>query len=550
MQRLILFSCSVLLFLASFTVSAITIEEIIEGIEEASRQQMAGVDNYWIQRDVMGISSFEYFEKLATIHPATGELVEYMRMVPPMEMYQGAADSPVANASPDQLREVARLLREQGPMMESVYVEEMSRVDLPGGIVPMVMNPPPDQPWLSSNPNDMMSMYATMLEGAAAGIEDQQRRDEEVRQEALSNRMDAIANSLTVVREEVLNDRPAAVLQGPIPAAMAQQANNQDFVPSNLQMWVDTERFATLKMRIEGEVRQDGDVRQFALELEEMNYQPVPGCAQLVLPTSRVMRMSGVMTPEEEAEISSQMAEMQRQLDSLPPGQRDMIMRQMGPQMEMLESMASGGGMEMATAVTQMSCNTGLPDPQLLVSMFSGAAGTQASGLNPLTSPPAANDSATDLVRVIQNRLQVLGYTPGNTDGVLDTPTVVAITQFEASSQLPVTGEATQQLAAQLQQAIDGGPGSGSTAATQPNTPDVAAQEACLREKIQTAQQAQQTRRGVGRLLGGIGRAASRLGTDISGILQDVSDANATVDDLTSAARDLGLTDNDIDECM
>ena len=550
MQRLILFSGSVLLFLASFTASAITIEEIIEGIEEASRQQMAGVDNYWIQRDVMGISSFEYFEKLAAIHPATGELVEYMRMVPPMEMYQATADSPMANASPEELREAARLLREQGPMMESVYVEEMSQADMPGGIVPMVMNPPPDQPWLSSNPNDMMSMYATMFEGAADGIEEQERRDEEARQEALSNRMDAIANSLSVVREESLNGRPAAVVQGPIPAAMAQQANGQGFVPSNLEMWVDTESFATLKMRIEGEVEQDGDVRQFALELEEMNYQPVPGCSQLVLPTARVMRMSGVLTPEEEAEMAAQMAEMQQQLDSLPPGQREMIMRQMGPQMEMLENMASGGGMEMSTAVTQMSCNTGLPEPQMLVSMFSGIAGTQAAVVEPVNLPRAASSSETDLVRVIQNRLQVLGYTPGNTDGELDTPTVVAITQFESANQLPVTGEATQQLAAQLQQAIDGNLGTGSTAAAQVAAPDPAAQEACLREKIQAAQQAQQTRRGVGSLLRGVGRAASRLGTDISGILQDVSDANATADDLASAARDLGLTDSDIEDCM
>ncbi len=60
----------------------------------------------------------------------------------------------------------------------------------------------------------------------------------------------------------------------------------------------------------------------------------------------------------------------------------------------------------------------------------------------------------TDLVRMIQLDLERLGYKPGNTDGILSRPTVVAITQFEAANGMEVTGRATPQLAGRLQAAV------------------------------------------------------------------------------------------------
>ena len=56
---------------------------------------------------------------------------------------------------------------------------------------------------------------------------------------------------------------------------------------------------------------------------------------------------------------------------------------------------------------------------------------------------------------MIQLDLKTLGYDPGNTDGIMSRPTVVAITQFEAANGLEVTGRATPQLAGRLQAAVD-----------------------------------------------------------------------------------------------
>ena len=75
-------------------------------------------------------------------------------------------------------------------------------------------------------------------------------------------------------------------------------------------------------------------------------------------------------------------------------------------------------------------------------------------------------------------------------------------------------------------------------------------QRACLEDKIRQRQQAQQTQRGMGSLMGAVGRLARRFGVpEVSQAIGDARLANATLDDLSSAARDLGLTENEIAAC-
>jgi hypothetical protein len=47
-----------------------------------------------------------------------------------------------------------------------------------------------------------------------------------------------------------------------------------------------------------------------------------------------------------------------------------------------------------------------------------------------------------------------------------------------------------------------------------------------------------------------VGRVAGRLGgADISQTIGDAYSANATAEDLAAAAKDLGLTESDLEEC-
>jgi len=75
-------------------------------------------------------------------------------------------------------------------------------------------------------------------------------------------------------------------------------------------------------------------------------------------------------------------------------------------------------------------------------------------------------------------------------------------------------------------------------------------QQACLQAKVDKAQAAQKTKRGFGSLLNAASRVAGMMGSqDLAKTAGDVYSANATAEDLSSAARDLGLTEDDIESC-
>ncbi len=171
--------------------------------------------------------------------------------------------------------------------------------------------------------------------------------------------------------------------------------------------------------------------------------------------------------------------------------------------------------------------------------------------------------TADELTQVIQQDLAALGYDPGNTDGEASTKTVVAISKFQAENDLDVTGEPSPQLAGIIKAAIrqQNSPAAASqarpTAAPPPQRDPAAlqaAQQACLQEKIAAAQEANKQKRGFGSLMRAATRTAARFGGSdiaqaISRTSRDVYDVNATAEDLSSAAKDLGLSEDEIEQC-
>jgi len=75
-------------------------------------------------------------------------------------------------------------------------------------------------------------------------------------------------------------------------------------------------------------------------------------------------------------------------------------------------------------------------------------------------------------------------------------------------------------------------------------------QQRCLDEAMQAAQEKQKKKRGFGRLMNAVARTASRFGaTDMARVSGDVYSANATAADVSAAAKDLGITEDDIERC-
>ena len=127
---------------------------------------------------------------------------------------------------------------------------------------------------------------------------------------------------------------------------------------NSVTMWVDAERYVPLRLVMEGDMRAEGETRPISIERDDMDYQSPAGCGELYKPMRSVMRIGGMMTPEQQAqmkEAQAQMAQFEQQMAQMPEGQRAMIMRQMGPQMEAMKKMVSGGGFEVENKVTEIA---------------------------------------------------------------------------------------------------------------------------------------------------------------------------------------------------
>lgn len=167
---------------------------------------------------------------------------------------------------------------------------------------------------------------------------------------------------------------------------------------------------------------------------------------------------------------------------------------------------------------------------------------------------------ADEMTQVIQQDLTTLGYDTGPADGEMSTKTVIAISKFQSEHGLEVTGEATPQLVGIIKASIDS-PNAPTTAAAAPaaaqgRSPEElqAAQQACLQEKMAAAQASQKKKRGFGALMRAVTRTAGQIASnDVAGQVyetsQDVYDVNATAADLEMAAKDLGLTEDDVEAC-
>ena len=366
--------CGTVVCLSSGAIAQ-TPAEIFKEMDSRKRASLKNVDNVSEMKTVMGMCTLEYFEKDSTASEDGRGTVEYLRLVPLTEVLERRSpDSAMSQASPADLDEAARQLRAKGPEIDRAVESEMSKVGLPGDLSSMLMNPPPDQPWLSPKPGDMMSNYALMLEGAANGKRQNARNAAAAEIEAQTDPLAAVADRTRLVGRETIIDRPAFHLVAEN-LDYTQVADGSEFKLDTLHLWVDTEHYVPLKMQMEGTASQGGQSRPLRIERENTAYRQVDGCGTMYEPQRSVMRIAGILGPKEQADMQKaqqQLAQMESQLANLPQAQRDMIMRQMGPQMEMFKNMAAGNGIEVVSLTVGMRCNAELPKVQEYIQTVPG----------------------------------------------------------------------------------------------------------------------------------------------------------------------------------
>lgn len=204
----------------------------------------------------------------------------------------------------------------------------------------------------------------------------------------------------------------------------------------SMSVWIDPEQFTRRKIRFEGTLESDGEPEPFFLEKEFDDFRYVPGTI-LYEPYREVLRMGGMLGPEEQAKLAEaqqKVNEYEAELAAMPAAKRKLMERMMGSQLDQMRSLANSGTVEIEVITEAIVIN---PD-----------FGASAAAAMPV-------DGSAGLVTNIQRHLKTLGYYSGPIDGELTTNTVIAISEYEATKGLPVTGEATQELARTLAAEVD-----------------------------------------------------------------------------------------------
>jgi hypothetical protein len=357
-------------------------EQVFDRMFEQEAAGVSDIDSLLLGTETMGMTQLEYYEKTAAVD-VNGETMYILRNVPPHEIGERQqAGNPLADSEPDDLRRAAKTIEDQAAEMEREMEREMNDAGLPALFGDMLMNPPPDEPWLSANPRHMGEMYGTMLRAAAEGKEEQAQRDAEAL-DGIHDR-ERIASMTQWVGETIIDGRPAHHLVAS-DLNHRQVSDGVEFTLNTINMWVDATDYVPLRLKMEGVLQEGGESRAISIERHDQDYRRVPGCGSLNRPFRTVMTITGMMSAEEEAQMREaqvQMAEMEKQLQQMPAAQRDMVMRQMGPQMQMMKTMAAGGGMEVVSNVVELKCNVPMPSAQEMAqAMFGGGMGGQGAAM-------------------------------------------------------------------------------------------------------------------------------------------------------------------------
>jgi hypothetical protein len=359
-------------------VFAETVNDIFDQMLEKETACLEDVDSLLVGTQTMGTAVLQYYEKVP-VKGENGETINVLRNVPPQEIQQrqSGGSNALGDADPAQLRDAAALLEQAGEKAELDMRAEMGNAGLPAGLEGLVTSASEEEPWLPTDPQNVTAMYAMMLRGAAQGKEEQAARDDvgaQAHQQAADKAL--IASKSRLVGRETVDGIEAKHVTAENLDQRQTLEDGKEFTLNSMNLWVDAQNDVPLKLQMDGEMSDGKEVRPIRIEREDKDYRHVEGCGCLYRPFLSVMKISGIMDEKQKAqmqEAQAKMADFDKQLAQMPAAQRDMILRQMGPQMEMMKKMASGGGIEIESKVVELRCNTGMPSPlQMAQATMSG----------------------------------------------------------------------------------------------------------------------------------------------------------------------------------
>jgi peptidoglycan hydrolase-like protein with peptidoglycan-binding domain len=541
--------------LVSSSVIAATAQDILENARLKQLERWEGVDVYVVTQSLMGHTTSSYFQRFE-FENEEGDMEPVFLPVPESRFRDNPCS--LGAMSDEDLATFRSATTQMGDGMATEIESGMAE----GGLPPELLSATGSDPWNTMDPRVMMGGYADFLEAAAEAERQEKAIDYDARAEDTFDQMSRFMQTARLVGTETVEGREAYHLRA-TDLNQVEEVDGKEYHMDSISMWIDKAEAVPLKMRMDGTLVSGSESKPMTLENIQTDYRRVPG-SNMYESYRQVMRMTGMLSAEEEAEFKKAQKELDKldkEMASMSPSQRQMMENMMGDQIKMMRNIANGGAFENEVVVTSIEANpmlvdtTGQPCPGMDDRPVMAAAPVEPepkAAAAPATAPvtlaattPVDPDSDNrGLVVMVQKHLTNLGYDTGNTKGDMNTETIVAISQFQAENGLPVTGEVSPQLAGILA-------AQSSAKAPEPTPEELkGAQQACLQEKMEAAQAAQKKKRGFGSLLSGVGKVAAQMGNyDIAGYTHDIYQANSTAEDFKQAAKDLGLTEEDIAAC-
>ncbi len=523
---------------------------ILETMQQKQLERWDGVDDYLVDQSLMSNATQMYFQR-TEVTDSNGDVQTLFLPIASNQRTTGSCTSGAVQMTPEALEVYAQGAEMVGAGMGEEIESGLEEAGLPRGLLAASGS----SPTATFDPRVMMGANAQFARGAA----DAQRWQAEegarniASAEQSANHMVQFAQTAKLVGTDTIDGMPAYHLRSDS-INQVQQDDGREYRMEAMSVWIDKKRYVPLRMKVDGTMTSGNESKPMVIETHLSDYRSVPN-SDMYESYKQMLKISGMMDAAQEAEMREaqvKMQEFEQQMASMPASQRQMMENMMGPQLEMMRQMASGGGFQTETVVRSIQVNPpmvaedGSPCP--------AGASKQRSAAPQGTAPDESTADITDkgITRMIQQSLVTLGYDPGNTDGELSNQTVIAISQYQAANGMDVTGQTSPQLAGILSARASGAtaPAASSPAARDPEALKVA-QQACLQEKIDAARASEKKKRGFGRLLGAVSRVAGQTGNyDLSRTTNDVYTAGATAGDLAAAAKDLGLTEDDVAACQ
>ena len=233
------------------------------------------------------------------------------------------------------------------------------------GVPPGLLSVGGGTPGTSMDPRVMMGSNARFARAMADTKRQQAGNAERDAQDArdTTNHMAQFIATAKLIGNESIGGREAYHLHA-ADINHVQQADGQEYAMQSISLWIDVNEHVPLLMKVDGVMKADGESRPMTIENTQADYRLVPG-SKMYEPFRRIMKISGMMTAEQEAEMrdaQAQIGEFEKEMANMPPSQRAMVENMIGPQLEMMRNMASGDGFQSEIVVRSITVNPPISD--------------------------------------------------------------------------------------------------------------------------------------------------------------------------------------------